>query len=98
MRNGKLLTEHRASEKGMRMEDGVRTAYDRLVQTVRSGDWEQVPRQAEAYGGAVRADERKRVVADATEAVERVFGPAEDLDERLVSLRARCLAALQELS
>jgi hypothetical protein len=80
------------------MEDGVRPAYDRLLQTVRSGDWEQVPRQAEAYGGAVRADERQRVVADALAAVKQAFGPPEDLEQATAELRARCLAALEQLA
>lgn len=78
------------------MQDGVGAARERLLQTVRSGDWERVPNEADAYGAAVRADERRRVLDDVAEAITRLFEPDAESGSRQ-QWRDRCLAAVERL-
>jgi hypothetical protein len=76
------------------MDGGTDSARARLIDTVRTGNWERIPAEVDAYGAAVRADERRRAVDDAVEAIKKVFG--EDNDERRAAdWRTRCLAALE---
>ena len=78
------------------MNQGEATARDRLLAAVRGGDWQRVPQEAEAYAAAVRADERQRVLRDASEAIRQVFESVEDA-QPTEDLKARCLTALDGL-
>lgn len=77
------------------MPDGVEGARERLLEAVRSGDWARVPREADAYGAAVRADERRRVLDDVTQTLESVFDADPDGSGR--EWRDRCIAAVERL-
>jgi hypothetical protein len=79
------------------VENDVQAARTRLLETVRSGDWERVPDQADAYAAAVRADERRRVVDDALEAIKAVFGDAPDPQRSAAGWRELCLEAIDRL-
>jgi hypothetical protein len=78
-------------------ESPVQTARERLLQAVQSGDWERVPAEADAYAAAVRADERRRVVSEALDAVRAVFGDDPDPETAPAAWRDRCLTAVQGL-
>jgi hypothetical protein len=75
--------------------DGVNEARGRLLQTFRSGDWERVDAQADAYGAAVRAEERRRTIDLAVEAIERAFD--DGLDRTAAEWRQRCLDEISAL-
>lgn len=79
------------------MDDGIQVARQRLLKTVRGGDWERVPDQADAFAAAVRADERRRVLDQAIEALKAIFEDDRIEDESLDQIGRRCLAALNQL-
>lgn len=79
------------------MNDGVQSARGRLLAAFQSGDWERIPTQVDAYGAAVRADERQRVLDEATQAIKSVLGEEDDSASQLAEIRRLCLAALDKL-
>jgi len=68
---------------------------DRLLEAVRSGDWERVPREVDAYGAAVRADERRRALDDVGGALAELFESDGAGSGR--EWRDRCLAVVERL-
>jgi hypothetical protein len=78
------------------MQDAVEGASQRLLEAVRSGNWERVPAEVDAYGAAVRADERKRAIDEALEALSSTFDRAGE-DTSADALRDACLAAVDRL-
>jgi hypothetical protein len=53
---------------------GVEQARQRVLSTMYAGNWEAVDAQLTAYGAAVRAEERARVVAEALAALRDCAG------------------------
>jgi hypothetical protein len=79
------------------MENNVQGARERLLEAVRSGNWERVPDEVDAYGAAVRADERKRAIDGAIEALRAVFDQSTGSDAGSGDLRDRSVAAIDGL-
>jgi hypothetical protein len=77
------------------MNNNLQTPRDRLLAAVRSGDWERVPGEVEAYGAAVRADERRRALDDVVRALEELFDSDGIGSGR--EWRQRCLAVVERL-
>jgi hypothetical protein len=53
---------------------GVEQARRRALEAMQAGKWETVPAQLDAYGAAVRAEERFLVLADALAALQDCGG------------------------
>jgi len=77
------------------MKNDLQAPRDRLLEAVRSGDWERVPREVTAYGAAVRADERQRALDDVVRALEELFESDRTGSGR--EWRDRCLVAFERL-
>lgn len=54
-----------------------------------------MPRDLEAYGGAVRADERRRALDHVDQAIEGLFEA--DLEGQAREWRDRCLAVVERM-
>lgn len=79
------------------MPADIQAARARLLEAVQSGNWERVPAEADAYAAAVRADERRRTVDEALDAIKAVFG-TDGADQRpAADWRSRSLAALERV-
>jgi hypothetical protein len=79
------------------MQDPVQGARQRLLDAVRSGNWERVPAEVDAYGAAVRSDERKRAIDQAVEALIAIFDQTRPSGAGDGELRDRCLSAIDRL-
>ncbi len=70
---------------------GVQQARERVLTVIREGKWEWIEDQLTRYAGAVRAEERHRVVGEALEALTACGGEDGDTPVR------DCLAAVEAL-
>ena len=70
---------------------GVDQARQRVIDAMYGGKWELVDQELLAYGAAVRADERARVLADVRTALEDCGG-----GDRTCTV-SDCLAAVRRL-
>lgn len=73
------------------MEFGVGEARERVLKEMHAGNWEYVDDLLTRYAGAVRAEERHRVVGEAIEALTECGGEDGDTPAR------DCIAALERL-
>ncbi len=73
------------------MSHGVDEARRRILDAMKSGDWEVVEAQITAYGAAIRAEERSRAIGEALDAL-RECGD----DDGAAPVRD-CLAAVERL-
>ncbi|GEM_PF-1902165 len=70
---------------------GVDQARQRVLDALHSGRWESVDAQLSAYGAAVRADERHRVLSEALAALQ------DCIDRETGCSAADCLAVVRHL-
>ncbi len=70
---------------------GVQEARQRVLPVIREGRWELIEDQLTRYAGAVRAEERHRVVGEALEALTACGGEEGETPVR------DCMAAIEAL-